>query len=237
MTEQAAGRLINGRYVNIENAIAFCHASIHPGYLSKTLVKSHDCLAKQCPFFERLKPEYWETLEKAKQKIKNNRSNKKQAVKKAGDRDAFIRKTLEDSGHIYVTSIKEESSVFFISYIFDEKVDLTPEIQILRVKLKKSVKLSARTGSGTAIEQLIRRRRRESGKVTDLKKAPKVGAVAENRLMALGVYCLEDLFGRSGDELFKLDCELSGGAVNRRYLTAYRSAVAFAAALCTRKKG
>jgi len=43
----------------------------------------------------------------------------------------------------------------------------------------------------------------------------------------LGVYCLEDLYGRNGDALYKLDCDLSGKIINRRYLTAYRSAVEF----------
>jgi hypothetical protein len=78
------------------------------------------------------------------------------------------------------------------------------------------------------IEQLIRKPRRETRKVTDVRKAPKVGAATKKRLAALGVYCLEDLFGRNGDALYKLDCELSGESVNRRYLTAYRSAVEFA---------
>ena len=65
-------------------------------------------------------------------------------------------------------------------------------------------------------------------KVTSLRKAPKVGIVTEKRLAALGVYCLEDLFGQNGDNLYERDCELSDEHVNRRYLTAYRSAVDFA---------
>ena len=79
-----------------------------------------------------------------------------------------------------------------------------------------------------ALEQLIRKPRRETKIVTDLQKAPKIGKAAKARLASLGIFCLEDLFGRSGEKLYELDCVLSGKAVNRRYLTAYQSAVAYA---------
>ena len=231
MIEQAEKRLIDGHYAKSENVVAFCHVLTHRGYLSKTLVKSHDCLAKKCPFFKPIRPDYWKAVESAEQKKKKNRLKRKQSVETISERDAFIRETLEESGHIYVTSIKEEPRVFMISYIYDQKTDLTTEIQSLREKLKKPIKLTAKIGSDGAIEQLIRKRRRENGKTTDLRKAPKVGAAAKKRLAALGVYSLEDLFGRSGDELYELDCELSGDKVNRRYLAAYRSAVEFVIAM------
>jgi hypothetical protein len=75
---------------------------------------------------------------------------------------------------------------------------------------------------------LVRILKKKMRKVTDVRKAPKVGVATKKRLAALGVYCLEDLFGRNGDALYELDCELSGKPINRRYLTAYRSAVEFA---------
>ncbi|MCL2088712.1 MAG: helix-hairpin-helix domain-containing protein [Oscillospiraceae bacterium] len=222
-------RFINGSRANLSNAIAYCHILTHRGYLSKTLVKSHDCIAKKCPFFEKLKPDYWRSIEAEERKRKANRLKYRQKSEEKKDRDIFIREVLEDSGHIYITNIKDESpNLLVISYIYDRYVDLVSEIQFLRKKLGKYIKLQARTGTEEAIEQLIRKRRRETGKITDLRKAPKVGLAAKNRLASLGIYCLEDLFGRDGDELYDLDCELSGEKVNRRYLTAYRSAVTFA---------
>lgn len=33
--------------------VGYCHLHTHPGYLTTKLLKSHDCLKKQCPFLER----------------------------------------------------------------------------------------------------------------------------------------------------------------------------------------
>jgi len=229
LTKQGTMRLINGNYANSENVIARCHILIHRGYLTKGLVKAHSCISKKCTFFEKLKPEYWQTLERLEKEKKENRLKRKQAVEILNDRDIFIKETLEDSGHIHITLIREEArNLLVIYYIYDKRINLDPEIKFLREKLKKIIKMQARIGSENAIEQLIRKPRRETRKVTDLRKAPKVGVAVKKRLARLGVYCLEDLFGRNGDVLYKLDCEISNEKVNRRYLTAYRSAVTFA---------
>ena len=222
-------RLINGNYASSRNIIARCHNLIHRGYLSKNLIESHDCIAKKCPFFEKLKPEYWKGLESEAQKKKKERLKRKEALKLINARDVFIRETLEVSGCVHVTLIKDEKpNLLVISYIYDRKIDLTPEIQFLRKELGKTIKLQARKGADDVIELLIRKPRREMYKVTDLLNAPKVGLATKKRLASLGIYCLEDLFGRSGDALYRLDCKLSSKSVNRRYLTAYRSAVKFA---------
>ena len=221
-------RLIDGNYAGSDKVIARCHLLKHRGYLSKNLVKSHDCLKKKCNFFERINPEYWEALEIAEIEKRNTRLLAKQERLRINDRNTFIKLTLEDSGNIYVTSVRNEPKYLLtITYIFDKRVDLSEEAKFLRKSLKKAIRLQARTGTDETIEQLIRKRRRETRKVTDLRKAPKVGTVTKKRLNALGVHCLEDLYGRNGDHLYRLDCELSGGKVNRRFLTAYRSAVAF----------
>lgn len=229
MIGQGTMRLIDGNYAVVRTVIARCHLLTHRGYLSKNLVKSHDCIKKKCPYFEKLKPEYWQALEKADKTKKENRKKLKQEAVLKYDRDVFIKETLEDSGHIHVTSINDEKpNLLVISYIYDKRVDLSSEVDFLRGQLKKTIRLQARSGSEVAIELLIRKRRRETRKVTDLRKAPKVGFATKKRLANLGVYCLEDLFGRDGDHLYNLDCEMSTERVNKRYLAAYRSAVEYA---------
>ena len=47
---------------------------------------------------------------------------------------------------------------------------------------------------------------------------PGVGPVAKRRLIAIGVHCAEDLLRCVGDDLYELDCELSGEKVNLRFL-------------------
>ncbi|MDR1069754.1 MAG: hypothetical protein LBL37_03085 [Gracilibacteraceae bacterium] len=233
MVEQLSKRLIDGNYANDDKIIARCHLRTHRGFLTKNLVKSHNCIVKECPFLDKMGREYWQNLEIAKQTKKDNRLkikiNGTQTLKMKHDRDAFIREILENSGSIHVTAIREEyRNSLVIYYIYDRKIDLTPEIRILGKKLGKIIKLQAKVGSEGVIEQLIRKPRRETRKITDVRKAPKVGAATKKRLTALGVHCLEDLFSRSGEALYKLDCELSGESINRRYLAAYRSAVEFA---------
>lgn len=71
-----------------ENAVGFCHNAKHVGYLSKNLVKQHDCLGKHCKFLERyLDRAFW-----IKRDIINALKKKK---KNAG-------------GSIYVDSVKME---------------------------------------------------------------------------------------------------------------------------------
>jgi predicted GIY-YIG superfamily endonuclease len=229
ITERLTKRLINGHFADNDNVIARCHLLTHRGYLTKNLIKSHECIEKKCSFFEKLKPEYWEALEKKEQMKKNNRLKKRQAIEETNERDKLIKETLERSGNVYVTQIKAENPrLLVISYIYDKRIDLSEEIQFLKTEFLMTIKLQAKIGSDETIELLIRRPRRLSQKVTDLRKAPKIGIVTKKRLAALGVYCLEDLYGRNGDKLYQCDCERSGVKVNRRFLTAYRSAVDYA---------
>jgi len=225
-------RLIDGNYTNVDKIIARCHSLRHRGYLTKSLVKSHDCIGKKCTSFEKLKSEYWLALTVTKIGQKEKRIQRKHEKIKTYDRDVFIRATLEDSGNVYITSIREESNNFLvISYIYDRHTDLSQEVRFLRKELNKNIRLKAVKGTEEAIEQLIRKPRRDMGKGTDLRKAPKVGNASKSRLQSLGIYCLEDLFNRNGDALYRLDCHKSGKKIDRRYLTAYRNAVKYAKSL------
>ena len=226
--KQTEHRLIDGQYGSSKNIFARCHILLHRGYLTKALIKKHKCLEKKCFYFEMLKPDYWLAFEKTEEFKTNERAKRKEEKRIAKDRDTFIRDTLEDSGCVYVTSIRENDYLIGISYIYDRKVDLLPEIQFLRNELGKTIKLQARVGTAEAIEKLIKKPRRELRQVTDVRNAHNVGDATRKRLAQLGVYCLEDLFGLNGDTLYKLDCELSGKVVNRRFLNVYRSAVDFA---------
>lgn len=231
MAKKSEGELINGDYAATKNIIAHCCFSRHWGYLTKALIKSHRCLAKNCRHFTKLRPEYWEALQESKQEdVQDIRAERKAAKKQIEERDSLIKETLQSSGHIFVTKVREEEqgALLVVYYIFDINVDLSDEVKMLQKKLVTAIKLQPRTGAEESIELLIRKPRRETGKVTDLLKAPKVGNATKDRLRALGVFCLEDLLGRSGDQLYSLDCSING-AVSPRYLAAYRSAAAFAA--------
>lgn len=59
--------------------IGFCHYKNHSGYLTKSLVKEHECLKKQCPLLEKFDCRYFtqkDNIKKAKQ-IQKQRSKRK----------------------------------------------------------------------------------------------------------------------------------------------------------------
>ena len=156
-------RLINGDYVDSGKAIAYCHNPTHRGYLSKNLVKSHDCIAKKCSLLKKVDPGYWQPLEKEMQDKKIRREQIKEEARRKKDRDNLIRKTLEDCGHIHITSIREEQcDLLVITYIYDQRVDLSDEIRFLRSELGKSILLKPRIASNDVIEQLISKPRRKT---------------------------------------------------------------------------
>ena len=158
MTSQLEKLLIDGKYAKAGNVVGRCNSSVHPGFLTKQLIKSHDCIARTCSFFVRMNPEYWVALEKAEQKKKETRLQKRQLSESIKTRDALIRETLENKGHIYVTAIREEGPrLLTVSYIYDERIDLTDEIQFLRDELKKAIRLEARIASDETKELLIRK--------------------------------------------------------------------------------
>ena len=229
MEMQLEVRLIDGNYTKKSNALAHCHAQIHRGYLTKSLIKTHDCFRKNCSFFEKLKPEYWAAREAAERGQENRKQKLKAAAIAREERDSFIRETLGAGGCVHVTSIHEKKeNILTITYIYDLKPNLSNEIALLQKKYKMKIILCANAGTVETIEKLIKAPRRENRIVTDLCKAPKVGNATKKRLAALGVYCLEDLFGRNAKALYAMDCKKSGQTVNRRYLTAYASAITFA---------
>ena len=227
-------KLVNGARACETNIVGYCHLEKHPGYLTKNLIKTHECLEKKCTFLKKLNPEYWrgrESFEQA-QKDKVIRQKQQAETKAKNDvyRDTFIRKTLEESGNIYVTVIREESkNSLTVSYISDKRMDIRAQAQVLQKRYKNlKIKFKPVAASDAAIEKLIREPRRIAGKGTDLLKIPGVGSVAKRRLITLGVHCAEDLLGWDSDDLYELDCELSDGKVNLRFLRVYRNAVEFA---------
>ena len=222
-------KLINRSRAHEDKVIGYCHLDSHRGYLTKKLLKSHKCLEKKCTFLKKLNPEYWEGREAAEQDQKNKSIEKKQKEENAAQRNAFIKKTLENNGHVYVTVIREENrNSLEISYISDKRVDIREQARILQNSYKgRKIKFKPVKASETAIEKLIREPRRKANKGTDLLKIPGIGSVTKNRLIALGIHCSEDLLGYNGDYLYERDCELSGEKLNLRFLRAYRNAVEF----------
>ena len=163
MAEERPKRTIDGRYANSERIIARCHCSTHPGYLTQALMKSHNCMAKDCSFLQKVNSEYWELLEERARRRKlwrkKIRLQKKHQKMREIESEKLIRRILEANGQIYVTTIEESKHYFTVNYIYDQWVDLSFEVRLLRERLGRGIKLKACRGAPDAINQLIRKPR------------------------------------------------------------------------------
>jgi len=77
------------------------------------------------------------------------------------------------------------------SDIADKKVGLEDEKNIIRVELSSVIKQKPVRGTREAIEELIKKPRREQWVVTDLTESPMIGKATKKRLEALGAYNTE----------------------------------------------
>ena len=60
---------------DVQNAIAFCHNPNHVGYLNESLMKKHECLEKQCIYFDKYEEKsYWikRSIKQALKKLHKN---------------------------------------------------------------------------------------------------------------------------------------------------------------------
>lgn len=83
-------RLIGGAYATVDTPaiVGFCHNSEHKGTLTVTIMNEHDCIAKECHYFERYEDyPFWKRyyhLEELKalkkEKRKRRKENQKQQV-------------------------------------------------------------------------------------------------------------------------------------------------------------
>jgi hypothetical protein len=225
-------KLIDGHWAKVENVVARCHLRTHPGWLSKGLMASHDCIKKQCPFMKKVNPKYWKSVEKAIEKKRSDKKYKSDKERSALERNRLIVDIMENNSSIHVTAIKEEGiSNLVIYYISDRKVDTHEELNLLKSRLDMGVRLKYVNAPDENIEALIRKPRREKMVVTDIRKAPLVGDATKKRLENIGIYCLEDLFGRSGKWIYQKDIRESGEKVNKAYLKRYISASKYAQTL------
>ncbi len=135
--------LITGVPVKRSKVIGLCNNALHWGWLDIKTYEQHRCKDKECAYFQKANPDYWNRKTAAKRKSAKLRAMARKEKEERERRDADIRAILESNQHIHVTSIKETHKRLEISYIFDERVDLNEEIKILRERYKFSVYLKA----------------------------------------------------------------------------------------------
>ena len=82
--DRVTARLLGGQTVEVcfRTLVGCCHNRIHPGKLTRRMMETHDCLGKECRFFEKYETaDYWrECARKAdvKQNIRQQRASQKE---------------------------------------------------------------------------------------------------------------------------------------------------------------
>lgn len=122
-------RLLGGRTaeVSFRALVGCCHNRIHPDKLTRKLMEAHDCLGKECRFFEKYEDaDYWR--EKNRKAAAKKKHRQKQTLEKAQQRreaDALTLKDLfqtyaDDAGYVLrIVRVQEEKKgllkVFYVS--------------------------------------------------------------------------------------------------------------------------
>ncbi len=132
-SEHVNFRLITGCYLHLERGdiVGFCHNKTHPGAITKNICKSHDCLGKQCFYFEQNPVSFYlaslEREKRIKEKKKDQIRMKKQK-KLAEENDLRM---IQESWQEYLDSIdsdmeiirieKDPSKEYRIFYVSDNR--------------------------------------------------------------------------------------------------------------------
>lgn len=80
--------VVDSGFITVKKSkvVGKCHFSGHRGYLTPSTVKNHDCLGKNCKYFEQFKNKpYWETV-----KLEEQQKNlHKEEIKKSKNKKKF----------------------------------------------------------------------------------------------------------------------------------------------------
>ena len=133
LREVINAKMLTGEVMQISRSriVGWCHNRIHEGAINKSLLDEHDCLGKECRFFEKhTKSSYWEELEK--QRLAKERRKEKERQEKARKLDEASQLTAlldkwsayaeETNSDMYIVRIERETpSVYRIFYVSDNR--------------------------------------------------------------------------------------------------------------------
>lgn len=122
-------RLLGNRWIEITNVkiVGYCHNLIHPGKLTRKIMEEHDCLGKNCKFFEKNNEStYWvaeENRKREKEQRKQIQRAEKEAAQKLEDELAELKDLFQsyadDAGYamLIVRLEKERTNRYKVFYV------------------------------------------------------------------------------------------------------------------------
>lgn len=93
--ENIEARLLGGIVTEVRrgNIIGCCHNIVHPGKLTKAIMEEHDCIGKQCKFFEKYEDNpFWKVREKKQvAKVRAKKRKKEEKAILLGEAESLIK--------------------------------------------------------------------------------------------------------------------------------------------------
>lgn len=122
-------RLLGNKRVLISSSriVGMCHSALHPGKLTRRIMEEHDCLGKQCRYFEKYEEAgYWRELERKQQRKKaakmQKAARKQQAAKEAAyfeELKVLFQSYADEAGYtmqiIRVHGIRASIYIYYVS--------------------------------------------------------------------------------------------------------------------------
>lgn len=132
-------KLIGGgpALADVPSIVGYCHNAQHKGVLTISLMNEHDCIAKECHYFEKFEDyPYWqkalrreEVNRNRKEKIKRKKDNRKREAAEIEERnEVFIEQANKFADEFGITNLKivgvrKEGKTYTIFYISDKPAD------------------------------------------------------------------------------------------------------------------
>lgn len=126
-----SARLLGDKWIEITNVkiVGYCHNLIHPGKLTRKIMEEHNCMGKNCRFFEKYaESTYWvaeENRKRQKEHRKQMQQVEKKAVRKLEEELAELKNLFQsyadDAGYsmLIVRLEKERPNRYRVFYVSD----------------------------------------------------------------------------------------------------------------------
>ena len=133
--------------VDVGAIVGFCYCDTHKGYITVNLMKSHDCLGKECPFLHRFEDfPYWERYKNVarQREIQKRQKRQKAFIKKKEENRLEIIKNMAQiyAGRLFfpilITSVTRiNSHRYIVNYVSEDRYNDWSEYFSLALMLRE----------------------------------------------------------------------------------------------------
>lgn len=116
--EHKSYRTVNGGRCTVGQRVGYCWLEKHRGYVTKQIMVEHQCIEKQCPFFQKYEDApYWKEKEKRKKDKQNRKELEKIQKEKEQSVLMLFRNETLDLSDFAIIGIKQEGKVYVVSFV------------------------------------------------------------------------------------------------------------------------